>query len=308
MKKLFLFAFMAGFFVSAFSENIPEEDQELIKSLRGVYRSMPETDPARYAIELIAGRFWHSVDFARLMRKIPSTPQELAESRARLQTIRSEMEKGKKWKLSPPRFTIPKLKNPPVIDGEVSADEWQGALNLTSFYPIDSETADRTVSGIWHIGYHEKNLYFSAEFPEKALKTYRFHEKGDGRQPWDGDAVEMFILPDRRLMCYREIVCNAEGTMLSCLHTKSRNEIYINANPEPTAPILCKSKEQNGIWSIEIAIPFSELPGYFRGNAPKSGETLHFALIRTKNGVFYSVFPLLYGGHNIYGYSTGTLE
>ena len=156
MKKLFFFSFAEGILVSAFSDNIPEKDQELIDSLRGVYRSMPETDPARYAIELIAGRFWHSVDFARLMRKIPSTQQELAESRARLQAIRNEMEKGKKWKLSPPRFTIPKLKKAPVIDGEVSKEERQNALKLTSFYPIDSGTEDRTISGIWRIGYADR--------------------------------------------------------------------------------------------------------------------------------------------------------
>ena len=61
MKKLFLFVFAAGIFVSAFSGDISEKDQELIKSLRGVYRSMPETDPARYAIELMSDqetKYW----------------------------------------------------------------------------------------------------------------------------------------------------------------------------------------------------------------------------------------------------------
>ena len=62
----------------------PEErDLALARSIRGVYRTLPEDSPARYAADQIASRFWYSLELGRLEGTIPATARQLEEARAR---------------------------------------------------------------------------------------------------------------------------------------------------------------------------------------------------------------------------------
>lgn len=285
-----------------------EEDRELAGSLRGVYRTMPEDAPSRYAVELIASRFWHSLELERLEGKIPASASQLDEARIRLKKIRDDLDRGKRWTAKPPKWMLPRFDVPPRIDGRWSAAEWRNALKISTEYPLDS-TEPYAGSGSWYLGYDSRNLYIAAVFQEKAAETYAYSDTPGSKQPWDGDAVEIFILPDMRLHCYREIIVNAAGCAFTALHTKRRNEIYINCLPEDPGMFPAVSGTgPNGEWILETAIPFSELPGYFRGNAPRPGEELRLALLRTRGGQFFSVYPLLYSGHNIYNYATVYLK
>lgn len=287
----------------------PEErDLSLARSIRGVYRTLPEESPARYAADLIASRFWHSLELGRLEGTIPATARQLEEARARLGKIRDELDRGRRWTARPPRWRIPFLATPPVIDGRWSDAEWEIALEIDLEYPLDSTQA-RAVSGRWRVGYDRKNLYISARFPEKIRRTCPVSDAPGAPQPWDGDAAEIFLLSDLRIPCYREIVINGSGCVLSALHTRRRGEIYLNCRREPPERISAAAgSDPQGGWGFEAAIPFAELPGYFRGNPPRSGEELRLALVRTRDGKFFSAFPLLYSGHNLYGYASAELE
>ena len=56
----------------------PEErDLALARSIRGVYRTLPEDSPARYAADQIASRFWYSLELGRLEGTIPATARQL---------------------------------------------------------------------------------------------------------------------------------------------------------------------------------------------------------------------------------------
>ena len=287
----------------------PEErDLALARSIRGVYRTLPEDSPARYAADLIASRFWHSLELGLLEGTIPATARRLEEARARLGKIRDELDRGRRWTARPPRWRIPFLAVPPVIDGKWSEAEWEKALEIDLEYPLDSTQA-RAVSGRWRVGYDRKNLYISARFPEKIRRTCPVSDAPGAPQPWDGDAAEIFLLSDPRIPCYREIVINGSGCVLSALHTKRRGEIYLNCRREaPERISTAAGSDPQGGWCFEAAVPFAELPGYFRGNPPRSGEELRLALVRTRDGGFFSAFPLLYSGHNLYGYAAAKLE
>ena len=189
-----------------------------------------------------------------------------------------------------------------------SEAEWEKALEIDLEYPLDSTQA-RAVSGRWRVGYDRKNLYISARFPEKIRRTCPVSDAPGAPQPWDGDAAEIFLLSDPRIPCYREIVINGSGCVLSALHTKRRGEIYLNCRREaPERISTAAGSDPQGGWCFEAAVPFAELPGYFRGNPPRSGEELRLALVRTRDGGFFSAFPLLYSGHNLYGYAAAKLE
>lgn len=307
-RKHFLFFLLVATALSAGGATPEARDLALARSIRGVYRTLPEDSPARYAADQIASRFWYSLELGRLEGTIPATARQLEEARARLGEIRDELDRGRRWTIRPPRWRIPYLAVPPVIDGKWSGAEWEKALEIHAEYPLNSTQAC-TLSGRWRVGYDRKNLYISARFPEKIRQTYPVSDASGAPQPWDGDAVEIFLLTDPRLPCYREIVINGSGCVLSALHTKRRGEIYLNFRREPPEriPAAAGSDPQGG-WYFEAAVPFAELPGYFRGNPPRSGEELRLALVRTRNGGFFSAFPLLYSGHNLYGYATAELE
>lgn len=82
----------------------PEErDLALARSIRGVYRTLPEDSPARYAADQIASRFWYSLELGRLEGTIPATARQLEEARARLEKIRDELNRGRRWTIRPPR-------------------------------------------------------------------------------------------------------------------------------------------------------------------------------------------------------------
>jgi len=304
MKKIAAFAF--AFLLTASLRSVTPEDLALAKSLRGVYRTMPDDNPARYAVDLISTQYWHSIALGRVSGEIPATEEQLSASRASLREIRSKLDMGLAWQAKPPKLTIPRLAKAPSIDGEFAPREWADAFRFDTMYPIDSTVPAASVCQ-WYVAYDESCLYAAACFPERPKAVYGYNDPC-GKQPWDGDAAEVFILPDPRLLCYRESVFTPAGCALFTLHTKRMNEIHINCRPESPEKIRCASRTDGDGWTIEIAIPFSELPGYFRGNPPRSGEELRFALIRTRDGRQFSVFPLLYGGHNIYGYAKGILE
>lgn len=149
--------------------------------------------------------------------------------------------------------------------------------------------------------------------PATSATARQFHgperEGFGGEKAAGGDAAEIFLLSDPRIPCYREIVINGSGCVLSALHTKRRGEIYLNCRREaPERISTAAGSDPQGGWCFEAAVPFAELPGYFRGNPPRSGEELRLALVRTRDGGFFSAFPLLYSGHNLYGYAAAKLE
>lgn len=306
-RRLFSLLLLAAALGTSGAE--PEgRDLALARSIRGVYRTLPENSPARYAADLIASHFWHSLELGRLEGTIPANARQLEEARARLGKIRDELDRGRRWTARPPRWRIPFLAVPPVIDGSWSDAEWGKALEIDSEYPLNSTQA-RAVPGRWRIGYDRKNLYICARFPEKILRTCPASDAPGAPQPWDGDAAEIFLLSDPRIPCYREIVINGSGCVFSALHTRRRGELYLNCRREPPERISAAAgSDPQGGWSFEAAIPFAELPGYFRGNPPRSGEELRLALVRTRNGGFFPAFPLLYSGHNLYGYAAAQLE
>jgi hypothetical protein len=63
-----------------------------------------------------------------------------------------------------------------------------------------------------------------------------------------------------------------------------------------------------GGYMVEVAMPFKEMPNYMLGNKPEAGQAVYFSLVRIEDGQRCSPRPLLYDGHNIFGFFKATLE
>ena len=306
MKQFCLLICVLGCFFCHAADS-PVSDASLAKSIRGLYRSVPEDAPCRYAVDMIASRFWHTSELAILEGHLKVSKQEHAAARKRLLQLQEEIRSGKQWETPVLQLTIPYMDTPPVIDGKITRNEWSNAYTLYGEYTLN-ETKKSGGKTRWYIGYDKQNVYIACFIPEETLTCYTYSRSAKEKQPWNGDCVEFFILPDFRLKCYREVVINPAGQIFTALHTKSRGETRLSENRESKHSISAAARKTATGYSVEAAIPFRDLPGYFLGNSPNQGETLQIAFLRTHAGKFFSAWPMLYGGHNIYGYMQGKLE
>ncbi len=261
------------------------EDAALARYFRGLYFREALDSPARYQVEQISARWWHTGELTALEGKWPASAAELAAARERLGNLKEEIEKGRRWEVPVLAVCIPK---------------YPEALELQGEFPLE-ETAVSEPATRWRLSYDDEALRVEAEFPGAVVLSHT-------EKPWEGDALELFILPDRRLRCYREIVVNPDMVLFTALHTKSRDEPWVGGFPEKNTAITGKAERNEAGWRVGLRIPFRELPGYFRGNPPKSGEVLHFSLLRTRPGRVSSAYPLLYDGHNLNGMIAATLK
>ena len=97
-RKHFLFFLLVATALSAGGATPEARDLALARSIRGVYRTLPEDSPARYAADQIASRFWYSLELGRLEGTIPATARQLEEARTRLSPL-LHMQRDISWLL-----------------------------------------------------------------------------------------------------------------------------------------------------------------------------------------------------------------
>ncbi|MDR0932083.1 MAG: hypothetical protein LBM70_03575 [Victivallales bacterium] len=227
------------------------------------------------------------------------------ELRRDLARLEREIELGRQWKSPVPTAKIPFTDNPPVIDGKINADEWDGALTYQGEYPLNSELPISS-EAVWKLQYDKEFIYFAATIFDSEVIP------GSPESPYNGDAVELFLLPDFRLVDYLEAVVSADGNLYTAWAYQSPQRHY-DLKVCTVSRAKAKTSLTSGGYTVELKIPFSALPGYLLGNAPQKGETMNFMMIRCeldKNGRYSrnTPTPFLYDGHNIYGYVRGILE
>lgn len=288
-----------------------DQDTQLVESFKGLYRREPGDSPARYALNQIAAtNSWMA--FRILAGEFPSTPEMKRDSRTHLLKLKADIKRGLEWPIKvPPSFNIPFTNQPPIIDGNLDDICWRDSLIFNGEFPINS-TIKRDQSSLWKMMYDKENIYIGVSFKDSDLNAVDYIPEQKG--PWDGDAVEVFIMPSKQLKDYREVVIGCGGVLFSSLHVNNRWSTYINGDEPTPKTIKGKCRIRKDGFSAELAIPFRELPNYMLGNPPQPGQKIYFALVRTDKHAstdkpeFYSALPLLYGSHNVFGYATGILE
>jgi hypothetical protein len=280
------------------------DDLAFMSFFKGLY-GLPQNSPARFSLNKIASRdTWRAVNL--LKGNWASSDTERTEARQRLVKLKAEIEHGLKWPFpTPPSYDIPQTSATFTIDGKLDDPAWDKALILQGEYPLDSP-AKTDDGAIWKMMWDKDNLYVGAYFPDKTPQSRE--------QVFQGDSMEIFVMPSKRLKDYWEVVVGRENVVLDGLHVNNKWGTFVNGPEHDIAGLKTKAVEVEGGYTVEVAIPFSELPNYMLGNPPKLGETIRFALLRTDKdasdapAAFHTAFPLLQGGHNIFGYAKGSLR
>lgn len=227
-----------------------------------------------------------------------------------------KIDASKNWP-KPGEYTIPKMVKSPVIDGKLDDEAWKQAAVWTEIYPFNKTEPDGPKT-IWRMLWDDQYLYFAFNCDDTDVSAPE--RKRDDAVYFD-DSVEMFILPDFRFRTYWEIVIAPNGSVFDSIECKNIDKWGCSLDPlqnvegmkhaESIRGTLNKSDDIDQGYTVEIAVPFSQLPGYER-SIPKAGDKLHFMLVRLDrtNGKFkaYSFRPIQGWGHNIWNHAVMELK
>ncbi len=227
-------------------------------------------------------------------------------ARAAMNELLADIDKGFNWPVKvPPQFDLPHATAKPVIDGELGDGAWKDALTFTGEYPLSSmEKSEYAI--VWKLMWDEDYLYAGAVIPDASIVSVDFDEVNK-KYPWDADVLELFVMPERRPKSYWEVVVNPGNKIVDGLHTYNL-VAWPNGLAEDMRGLVTKTKLSPDSYTVEAALPFKEMPGYTRGNQPKVGESLYLVMVRINDGRRMAFIPLLYDGHNIFGYPQFTLK
>lgn len=306
MKSIFLFACsMMILTVTSYSNTPPAlEDAALAEKVNEKLYLSGKNTPAQYATDKALNfQSWVYKRICLGQYKLGDT-NALITARLYLKGVLTDAEQGFAWPIKyPQQFDLPYMVKKPVIDGDVGEIEWRDALCFQGEYPKGNIT--KTLSDInWKMCWDEEFLYLAAIIPDTNIISIDY-DKAKNVYPWYGDALEVFVMPNKRFRSYWEVVVNPSNRVVDGLHF-IESFTSVSGLDEAMKGLITRTKILNGGFSVELALPFGEFPGYFQGNVPKAGEQITFNMIRINKQYQQSDFsgfvPFLYDGHNVHGY------
>lgn len=286
---------------------LPENgDARLAESLSYEAYAAGRGTPAEYATNQIAGPPAARAKHLLLGKLSSPEPGALEQARELVKALHAEIRRGYEWpEKTPPEVEIPRAAPPPVIDGTPDEPAWEHALTFRGEYRCGSHELEPT-GAVWKIMWDESYLYAAAVFPQ-ANPVSEPYDPERGSAPWHADALELFAGTEARYRTYWEIVTSPDGSAYDALCWNNRYHWYLSMPEESAEGLRTAGKPTPQGYSVEIALPWRELPAYRNGNPPRAGEMLRFTMIRCRNGAQSACHPLLYGRHNIFGHLRGRL-
>ncbi len=281
-----------------------EEYDNIFMKLHGKWHSVPQNSAARYMANQVANFPPHNL--FRLKYHIDQDGKSLCDTKKQLEELIKNIVLGENWKESLKHINLPKI-NDFTLSGDLLDKTWESAYKFSGEYDLNSpKINDKRTK--WKIAYSDKYLYCGVQFydSEVVLKEPEI---------WTGDSLEFFICPVFKNKVYREIVARHDGKSFNALHANNRYGSFVTMDityPKDISLVKCKGSRTIDGYIIEIKIPWVLVPEYTKGNTPLSGDHINFMLVRTNlqknNYTITSVVPLLYGGHNLWGYISATLQ
>ncbi len=281
--------------------------ESLVSFFPGLYKRTPLDCPERMAVNRIRDKYWHREDFKILRGEIKASDQEFQNAMQELTKLRELIRQGQTWPIRQrEKCCIPYAASPPLVNGDDDGQAWDNALVFSGEYPLGS--LDKVHSEIvFRLLWDEQFLYVSVTVHDLDINSISADENSK-LGPWDADCVEIFIMPSMRMKSYWEIVVNPNNEVYDGLHSSNKLGGF-SSHPEEDLEGLRHTVKRTGSgYVVQVAIPFNELPNYMLGNKPEKGQILYFTVLRVDNGNRSALRPLLYDGHNIFGYQEATLN
>ena len=227
--------------------------------------------------------------------------------------IYDEVQTGLQWKIPVAEVSIPYLETPPDIDGRAGEREWADALVFCKEYLLNRTEPLKDVRSIWRVGWSGKNLYVAAEFRDSEVAAYRGRFDTPDETPlYLGDAFELFVRPDEKSLLYYEYLVNPESELWSLVHINDPRGSWIRICDDFPTAAKCAARRTADGYAVELSIPLAEQYGPWWNRGPRAGDRFRMMMVRTDRtgGAYIRTVPvpLLYEGHNIFGYMKAVLE
>lgn len=261
------------------------------------------------AAEFITNKCYHPGITCSIVRSGPGR-RDYAECVRKVAGFAADMERGFAWREPRRRIRIPELAAAPRLDGVPETDEWHGALTFHGEYPLDATRKNEEPS-IWRFGHREGVLYIAAEFRDHTPEVRRGLSQKSPEPLYTGDSLELFLRPDNRHPCYYELLVNPAGELWTMRHAAKETgswRILDESFDSDLRAATCIAPEG---YSIELAVPLERLYAASPGETIRPGAEFSLMPVRTdRSGTQWlrSVpVPLLYDGHNLFGYMVAEL-
>ena len=192
-------------------------------------------------------------------------------------------------------FQIPKLTTPPIIDGKISANEWDKSIQRDKFFQTtpgdNTEPSEKTE---FYLGYDDKNIYALAKcyMQDKSLIRYH-HCQRDAI--YTTDRVFLFLDTFHSNDRAYYVVANANG--------EQADGIVIE-DIDPTIDFYFESSGSRTDfgWLVEIAIPLKSLKyksgknvswgGFLKRTIPERNEEITSFPVKRGGGNFYDNYGI----------------
>ncbi len=296
----------------------PKIDPKLKKLAERAEKAMAQagkTPGREYANMLRSKHMQRWLKYFKGKRRKPSWPNKKKAVR-NVNDFVDSIEAGATWP-APGKYVVPFTTQPPEIDGSLDDEGWDDALTFTEIYPFNSTEQggpETTIKVLWDKEY----LYFGFDCEDTDVVAK--DRKRDGHVYFD-DCVEMFLLPDMRYRVYWELVIAPNGSIFDAVNTKKPNKWGPTGDPtkdmrdlktaQKIQGTLNNSDDKDEGYTVEVAVPFSDLPGFTR-YPPRPGDEIKGMLVRLDKtqGKFktYAFRPLQAWGHNIWNHAVFELE
>lgn len=161
--------------------------------------------------------------------------------------------------------TCHKVVRPPKIDGILDDASWKSTQPLTTFGTSDGYLSPTEQTSIYFI-YDDKNLYIGAKCSESQIAKMQTLVTGHDAAVYKDDHLNFVLQPNRDSITYYQIFLNPIGTISDrrCFNDPKTGKSIKNSDWDLSAQI--KTNRAGDNWSIELAIPLAQFPGYSTSN------------------------------------------
>ena len=218
---------------------------------------------------------------------------------------------------APKPVQAPMTTEAPAIDGKLDDRAWQQAAEFKGMYAFNTTEQVENPSTVWRVTWDANCLYFAFECADSDVVAPELPRDG---ALYQHDCVEMFILPAWRTKTYWEVIVSPTAMIYDGLHSKQDKRFgSVPREFEDIAGLKVghvvhgtanDSEDTDKGYTVEVAVPFDQLPAYMKGNKPQAGHVLHLMLARLdQNGgpegkmIPYAFQPLMNWGHNVWNHA-----
>lgn len=252
------------------SEMVPDAaDRQLLERYRTTFQKLnqPEWVGRELLLNLVGERTTYMEEILESER--PVSARDLWRARRYFERVLRELAIAQTFS-PPPPHVVRKRSTPITIDGRVDEAAWMRADEILIQYGRMSK--DKRSPARVRLLWDERYLYAAFTVPDTKIIAPVLQRDGS---VWESDCVEMFLLPDHRVGVYWEIEVSPSGSILDFLCYKYRDRWGSNMRPEENIKglrvgylvdgTLNQNDDIDKGYSVEIAVPFDQLPGMARG-------------------------------------------